>query len=883
MKPSFRILYTEDNAQDAELTLAHFAEFAPELDIDVVRSGQACIDQLQAEWFDLLMLDYRLPDMDGLAVLKWLIRAGITIPVVLVTGGGDEELVMKSLSLGVANYVSKNNHDYLAELPGLLHSVLKDHRHKQGLGLTVTSEVRKILYIEHLAMDIDLTLSHFAEAVPHFIVDVSQTCSEGLECLSQSHDYDLVLIDQRMPVQSGFDLVREAQSLGIKLPPFLIISGESNDTVAMAAMKLGAADYLCKNPGYLDKLPYRIDRAINQHRLKNLVEQLQSELTVRKQIEAQMVTHQLTLEAQTKELRVAAVAFEAQQPMLITNADQLILQINHAYTEMTGYTVEYLLGQHARILKSGRQEKNSYLQMWASIKQTNTWSGEICNKRKNGELYPAYLTITAVIDVNGIITHYVAVISDITEQKQHQSNLLLAKEDAEKLAKIKAQFIASMSHEIRTPMSAIMGLSQLAFDKTLPAKTQTYLTNINKAATSLLGVLNDILDFSKLEAGRIVIEQQSFQLEALLDTLYSLFVDAAKVQGLNFSIEHDSNIPTNLIGDKLRLQQVLTNLLGNAIKFTDQGSVGLEITLQQIDLKQVRLLFCVTDTGIGLSSEDQQQLFQPFSQVDGSITRRFGGTGLGLAISHDLLQLMGGKFLLNSSPGVGSQFSFELVLGLATSTFQYQVTNSPKTPDLIVAVQDLNDFRILLVEDNLFIQEIVLGFLAPSGISIEIANSGEEALLMLEQGEFDGVLMDIHMPVMNGFEATERIRSLPKFAHLPVIALTAAVTVEEQKQCITSGMNDFIPKPIDPKQLVSTLVRWLKSNGNPQALLQYATELDLLLEANDYISEDLLSSLKTHLATDQHDIFICLQKSYNELDYDQARKVLRQLVTLPQI
>jgi len=395
--------------------------------------------------------------------------------------------------------------------------------------------------------------------------------------------------------------------------------------------------------------------------------------------------------------------------------------------------------------------------------------------------------------------------------KQHEEKLIAAKEQAEKLAKTKARFIANMSHEIRTPMSAIIGFSQLALLKEMSADIRAYLKNIHHASTNLLGILNDILDFSKLEVGRIAIEHIPFHLNTLLDGLYSQFVDTTKRKNLVFNIEVESNVPLQLIGDTLRLHQVLSNLISNAIKFTTQGSVTLRISLQQLNLDQTQLLFCVSDTGIGLSVEDQKTLFRPFSQADDTISRRFGGTGLGLAISNDLLQLMGGQFLVTSILGLGSCFSFELMLEISPSSIEFQSTDPCARSNMIFGdpAQRLKGIRVLLVEDNLLIQQVVQGFLEPSGISLEIANNGQEALVLLNQAEFNGVLMDIHMPIMNGFEATQKIRSLSRFATLPIIALSAGITQAEQNKCKLAGMNDFIAKPIDSNQLLLTLEKWL--------------------------------------------------------------------------
>ena len=381
-------------------------------------------------------------------------------------------------------------------------------------------------------------------------------------------------------------------------------------------------------------------------------------------------------------------------------------------------------------------------------------------------------------------------------------------EQALKAVEIKSAFLANMSHEIRTPMNAINGLSYLALQKEeLSFKTRDYLEKISQSSESLINILNDILDFSKLEAGHLAIERQPYCFDSMVNYLNSLFFDTAQKKGIDFKIEISSAIPKNLIGDKFRLQQILTNLLSNAIKFTEQGSVVLSITLQQVYLSEAKLLFCVTDTGIGLSEKDKDKLFQPFSQVDGSITRRFGGTGLGLAISHNLLHLMGGEFSVESIVGEGTTFSFELRQAIASLSDDEEQENRLPTK---IFDPSLVGIRILVAEDNEINQQIIREFLTLAEISVEIANNGVEALELLKNHTFDVVLMDISMPVMDGLETIKRIRSQRCYEKLPVIALSAGVTFEEKEKCKNAGASDFIAKPINPHNLIPTLARWVK-------------------------------------------------------------------------
>ena len=382
--------------------------------------------------------------------------------------------------------------------------------------------------------------------------------------------------------------------------------------------------------------------------------------------------------------------------------------------------------------------------------------------------------------------------------------LLAAKELAEQLSKTKSQFLANMSHEIRTPMSAIIGFSDLALLEDMPEVVGEYLNNINSASTSLLAILNDILDLSKLDAGRMAINAQPFNLDELLSSLHGLFINAAQAKDLTLSIDSEQQVPQQLIGDSLRLRQVLINLLGNAIKFTERGSVSLIISLQHLNNQAARLLFSVKDTGIGIDPDLQNKLFLPFSQLDDGYSRNFQGTGLGLVISQELTQLMGGDIKIDSHLGIGSCFSFELQLPVVPSIQAQPIIAATQIPSNI-EVTELSDLRILVVEDEPLNQKLVSLVLKRYGAEVVVANNGAEALKLLDQEAIDAVLMDLHMPIMNGYEATIEIRKQPQFATLPIIALTASVSEEAKQQCLATGMNDFIGKPFKVSELITKL------------------------------------------------------------------------------
>lgn len=395
-------------------------------------------------------------------------------------------------------------------------------------------------------------------------------------------------------------------------------------------------------------------------------------------------------------------------------------------------------------------------------------------------------------------------------EKELEANkvvLIEAKEKAERFSTLKSQFIATMSHEIRTPMSVIIGFSEFALFEDDPKEIKAYLQDINAASTSLMGILQDILDFTKLEAGRVVIESLPFNLLDLLNTINSLFSGSAQQKTLDFVVNRDGAIPIELLGDKLRLQQVLTNLVGNAIKFTAHGTIKLELFLKKITPSDVQIMFSVTDTGIGISLEDQSKLFVEFSQVDGSQNRQYGGTGLGLAISKELVELMGGEITLVSKKGLGSTFSFILQFDINRTTSSIPYLIPLKLP---FANDTLKGHVILVVDDNDLSQKLIVKILEKLGIAAKIAATGQEALEMIEQFDFDAVLMDIHMPIMNGIEATQLIHQIAKYEHLPIIALSAGATEAERNNCISCGMVGFVSKPIDVEKLYAVLALWLK-------------------------------------------------------------------------
>ncbi len=513
--------------------------------------------------------------------------------------------------------------------------------------------------------------------------------------------------------------------------------------------------------------------------------------------------------------------------MLITDIEGRIEYVNPKFTAVTGYSAAEVWGKKPNILKSGFHPPEFYRDLWKTISAGKEWRGEFCNKKKNGEIYWEYASISAMRDEKGQITHYVAVKEDVTERKLAVVEMEKAKEAAEsanralrktnrelkhamalaqELAKkadeantAKSEFLANMSHEIRTPLNAIIGMTELVLDTTLSEEQQEYLNTVQSSSESLLNLINDILDFSKIEAGQIEIEQIRFNLVQTVEKVADIMRVRARKKHLELACFIDPEIRPWVVGDPTRIHQILLNLVGNAVKFTEHGEVTIEVRPVETSCRKQHscLLFSVADSGVGIAKENIDKIFDKFSQEDSSITRKFGGTGLGLSISKSLVELMGGKIWVESEAGKGTKFYFTLSLPTA------EPDRSQPHADLELA----GDGRgVLVVDDNATSRTILQKTLAAWGFDVHLAENARRGLHLLERLKeaIQVVVLDHEMPDMDGLEAARAIRSNPVYRDLKLILLSSwGANAQEELQQL--GIARAITKPVLQSRLQEIL------------------------------------------------------------------------------
>jgi two-component system sensor histidine kinase/response regulator len=660
------------------------------------------------------------------------------------------------------------------------------------------------------------------------------TANSGNEALSLvlRHRFAVVLLDVQMPEMDGFEtalLMQEHESMR-GVPIIFVTAISKEERYASQAAEIGAVDYIFK--------------PINSEILKSKVK-VYLDLYVQRE---ELLKIQGALE--DAQARLRTILDNVLDGIIMIDGNGTVISINPAVVRMFGYEAVDSVGRNIKMLmpEPNRSNHDGYLAQYESTGTPRAIGvgRELEGLTKAGRTFPMELTVTEV-SFHGQ-RMFVGLIRDITERKRAEDMSRQAKAAAEAANRTKSDFLANMSHEIRTPLNAILGMTYLAQRANPAPRQQAYLTKIGIAGQSLLGIVNDILDFSKIEAGKLEAEHIVFSLDEVLRNAVDMVSQKAEEKGIAIVCTVPREVPQSLIGDPLRLGQILINLVHNAIKFSDKGEVVVRVMAENVTLDKVRLVFSVLDHGIGMSAEQVANLFQSFNQADTSFTRRFGGTGLGLAISKQLCELMEGTISVESELGNGSTFLFSLNFPIATEEQSLARKSQQKSLKR----------SALIVDDSEMARRMLLGMVQANGFLARAVSSGEEALSALVHGSqvgqpFDLVLMDWRLPGMDGIEASRRIKEHPTLSPIPAILIISAFESEDVLRGLKEPRFDaFLVKPITEAVLMRTIASISGENiGGPASGLQPAagnlpfalTGRRVLVVEDNEINRDLASEL----------------------------------------
>ncbi|QHT61246.1 response regulator [Paenibacillus lycopersici] len=621
--------------------------------------------------------------------------------------------------------------------------------------------------------------------------------AEALRCLLRE-EFAAILLDVQMPEMDGFETARLIKSLKkTKETPIIFISATSKDAEHFfTGYEAGAIDYMLK-PFVPQILKAKIEGFMNLY-VGSKTLQLQTELLQRQTMELERSNRELmqaTYQLSKTQALTRAIQETSMDTMMTFGEDGLILTVNPALRTMFGYREEDVLGHHVmRLIPCFEGGTFGAVDIGGSAEGRR----HLEPVRKDGSRFPAEIQIgVATVDQERV---YACTVVDMTERRRFEQELMAAKETAEIAARAKSNFLTMVSHEIRTPMNGVLGMTGLLLDTELDGVQREFAEIIRKSGEALLSVINDILDYAKIESGKLEVELLPFELPLLIEETFDLFTAKSMQSRLKLAYERDPALPELLVGDGIKLRQVLVNLIGNAFKFTPEGRITVSSRLMEDGESRAWIEFAVADSGVGIPEDKLPMLFQPFSQVDTSLTRQYEGTGLGLAISKNLVELMGGSISVDSAVGIGTTFRFTIPLQTMQEESGSAVNEEAAAegwPALAREAAGAERRAVLVVDDNEINQKLTLSMLHKLGISADVAGNGSDALALAGLRRYDLILMDMRMPVMDGVEATRRVIASSRSGQEPIIvAMTANSLPSDRERCLSAGMSDFLVKPI---------------------------------------------------------------------------------------
>jgi len=777
MKAALRILNLEDDALDTDLALAILRKDGLAAEIDRVDTHAGFEEALRRGGYSLIVADYSIPGMDALEALRLAREVRPEVPFIFLSGALGEETAIEMLKLGASDYVLKQRLERLVPAVRRALRESEEHAHRKqaedafarerNLLRTLIDNLPDCVYVKDTQsrfLAANLAIAHLMGAA---------TVSDVLGKSDADFYPPEIAAEYRADEE---ELLRSGQPLVNKDEPHRDVNG---DLRAILTTKVPLRD--------------------GQGKIVGLVG-ITHDITEIKQAEERL---------RDSEQQFRALADSIPNLAWWANGDGYITWYNRQWYEYTGTTPEQMEGWGWQSVHDPG-ELPRVLERWkVSLATREPFNMEFPLRGRDGQFRWFLTRGVPLKDASGRVVRWFGTNTDVTEVRQ-------ARQAAEAANEAKGRFLANISHELRTPMNAILGLVDLALPKQADPTTRDFLQTAKESADLLLALLNDLLDSAKIEAGNLELESAPFSLGHVLDQTAQVLSVRASEKGISFSCHIAPEVPDGLIGDQVRLRQVLLNLAGNAIKFTERGEVTVSVRVESQGAEEACLEFAVQDTGIGISRSDLERLFRPFTQADPSMARRFGGTGLGLAICSNLVRLMGGRIRVESSPGQGSTFYVTVRLPLAK-----QVPPEPETPDVLPAAT--SKLRILLAEDNPANQKLATYVLQDRGHTVEIAGDGQQAIRMVRENRYDVILMDVQMPGMDGLEATKVIRAGENDnRRVPIIAMTAHAMQGDREWCLAAGMDDYLSKPIDAHEMI-VLIESLATGTAPVAPQRAAT------------------------------------------------------------
>lgn len=644
------------------------------------------------------------------------------------------------------------------------------------------------IYIVEDESIVALDVKNHLQAIGHRVLGISSSGEDCLEKIKIVHP-DLILMDINLSgVLTGIETAEKINA--VMNIPIVFLTAYTDDKTLKEIKKTGYYGYVTKPFKEIDlktEIEFTVDRYNKLLKLKKDHDASKTSLKETEEFFKQVVDN------------VSDIIYRIDLKGYFT-------YVNPSGVKQTGYSKTNLLRmKYTSLIRNDFKQKayyffknifqnkieNSYFEFPLITKGgSEMWIGQKIHLLKS----------------NNAIVGFQVIARDITSEKEFKEQLIIAKKNAENTALIKSQFLANMSHEIRTPLNGIIGIIHLLGKTVLTDKQKTYIDAITSSSNQLMGIINDVLDLSKIEAGKMEIVDSEFDLHEMIQSVVSIFEMKTRDKGVKLTFEIEKNVPVSIIGDSIRLNQIMYNLIGNAVKFTENGEIKLHISLVEETDEECTLKFFITDSGIGMEEGVTDKIFETFTQAEGDTTRKFGGTGLGLAIVKKLVELQNGTIKVESKINEGSKFTIQLKFKKAMDKKAY-VAPQPTTNFSL-----LENLEILLVEDNPINQLVTKDLLLEKGAKVEIADNGQIALDILKNKSFDVVLMDMQMPVLDGYETMKIIRDSDnnQLNKIPILALTANAIHTEIKKCISDGANDYLSKPFKPESLYQKICGILK-------------------------------------------------------------------------